>query len=987
MKKFVRNSLLVIAIFFSFTSKAQSIDTTTIEGLYQYIFNILDKTQVPTHYLEEYGVPVLTMGKYNGLLTDSNVVDINVWRTLYWQIASAYIGTGTNSFAAITNVNSTIRPLVNDSLPVPVPLLFANYNSVKSNAFTSNLLQIVNNQVKDVAGRPQSPYQQNNLFAAAPAIGYTNTGTARFIFKSNLFYTNSTATVNSISIDFANGTGYQPVTLNNAITVNYYDTGVMKLKIKLVLSDNTTSECYTNFYVAKANSHSQYQPLTYDANSWDLFQPFVPTINHSGGNVYVRYSRKGTERTITKPLIIVEGYDINHAAPDLAPNYTYKDFVDAITQEPGSYNFNGNLDDIAGYDLIFVDYKDGTDDIARNAALVEVVIAWVNSQKAANGSVEQNVVMGISMGGLVARYALADMTKSSITTGTRLLITHDSPHRGANVPLGLQYLIQMAGGVHLFSYNIRDVFPEYDEAINLLAEPATQQLLLYRAIGATTSVNNTFLNTTYRNMITFSPTDPQPAYSFVATSLGSQCGQSLFPAYQQLINSDVDAFAFFFPLLSYHFRTTVKAYALPNTGSTNLIASLLLKSKFKLFGLITISKQIYNNSAYAPGSQLPVDGTPGGKITLIDGTVPRVKIFGAFAWVNLFGYVFAYSGTLPKHFCFIPAGSALDVSPFNTNTFSQKFVSGINPNYPSTSKTYIAQETISSGVYNNDHPRFTARNAEWIYDQMENITNTLNCSTECSPDFSVSVSANPVCTNAVASIAGLSPSATVTWSATPSGIVSITPNGQQATVTKTSSGNVTITGTVNSCNSYSKTLHAGGYGSGDYPVSGPSSASCNSYVTYTTNQLPGATNYSWFYPGSWTYISGQGTYMLTLRTNNSSGNYQVGVRVANTCDAGGSPAIKNTYVSGCNYAFIVSPNPATTTITINTTAGNSKTNSSSSISEINIYDQLGNLKIHRIYNKIKNISLDVSNFPTGIYVIEIKDDTYKETQKLQILKN
>ncbi|HEU5366051.1 MAG TPA: hypothetical protein VFU62_10985 [Hanamia sp.] len=357
MKNFIRNFLLALAILCSSTSKAQ-IDTSTIEGLYQYIFNILDKNQIPTHYLGEYGAPIITMGKYNGLLTDSNTVDINVWRTLYWQIASAYVGTGTNSFTAITNVNSNIKPLVADTLPIPVPLLFAKYNSVRSDAFSLNLLQVVNNQVKDVAGRQQSPYLQNNLFAAAPVKAYTNTGTANFIFKPNLFYTNGTATISSISIDFADGAGYHPVTLNNAITVNYTDTGVKQLKIKLVLSDATTSECYSNFYVANVN-----QTQVYDANSYDLKQPFYADANQSGGNVYVRYSRKGTERTITKPLIIVEGYDINHVAPDIIENYSYKNFVNEIDNETPPFDFNGHLDDIAGYDLIFVDYNDGTDDI------------------------------------------------------------------------------------------------------------------------------------------------------------------------------------------------------------------------------------------------------------------------------------------------------------------------------------------------------------------------------------------------------------------------------------------------------------------------------------------------------------------------------------------------------------------------------------------------------------------------------------------------
>jgi hypothetical protein len=78
MKKIIRNFLIAFATFCSLPSKAQTIDTTTIEGLYQYIFNVLDKAQIPTHYLEEYGASVLAMGKYNGLLTDSNIVDITI---------------------------------------------------------------------------------------------------------------------------------------------------------------------------------------------------------------------------------------------------------------------------------------------------------------------------------------------------------------------------------------------------------------------------------------------------------------------------------------------------------------------------------------------------------------------------------------------------------------------------------------------------------------------------------------------------------------------------------------------------------------------------------------------------------------------------------------------------------------------------------------------------------------------------------------------
>lgn len=92
------------------------------------------------------------------------------------------------------------------------------------------------------------------------------------------------------------------------------------------------------------------------------------------------------------------------------------------------------------------------------------------------------------------------------------------------------------------------------------------------------------------------------------------------------------------------------------------------------------------------------------------------------------------------------------------------------------------------------------------------------------------------------------------------------------------------------------------------------------------------------------------------------------------------------------YYYSVSPNPATSIVTVNVaqnTALNSSTDAAKqlSFSTINIYDQTGNLKIHKLYNKMKSASLDISNLPTGIYVIEISDGAYKETQKLQILKN
>ena len=86
------NKLLLATILVAFAtalpkfSKAQAPDTSTIENLQRYVASPLNKSQVPTGFLEDYGAPFIPMAAYNGQLTDSNDVEINLWRLLYFQL-------------------------------------------------------------------------------------------------------------------------------------------------------------------------------------------------------------------------------------------------------------------------------------------------------------------------------------------------------------------------------------------------------------------------------------------------------------------------------------------------------------------------------------------------------------------------------------------------------------------------------------------------------------------------------------------------------------------------------------------------------------------------------------------------------------------------------------------------------------------------------------------------------------------------------------
>jgi len=1016
-KKFCLPAMLILSALFikPFTAKSQA-DTSTVQKLLQYIMQPLDKSQIPTGFLEEYGCPVVPMAVFNGTLTDSNRVDINIWRTLYFQMQTAWAKTTANPLPTINTVNATIKTNSGDTIAIPI--LLGSYNTVKSNAFSSNLLSYNSStkQVADVPGRSQSPYDIQNLFAASPIRSYTRNGSETFVVKNNMTWNNTGKTISQLQINFDNGEGFKTITIGTPFTINYADTGSKRWTIKATLSDATVQQCYSNYYVFKSSVSSRYTASGV-VPSWGTVSAVAGV--HSGARVTVYYSDRSNTNTLRKPLIIAEGYDPGAVIPELTGNYSSIDFIKAIN-EPQGYDFNGNLDDIAGYDLVFIDFNNGTDDIIRNAAVVQEVINRVNANKVNDtrwgGSIrQQNVVMGLSMGGLCARYALANMTKNfpATPTETRLLITHDSPHRGANVPLGMQYLIRMVGEANLFNTNVRDIFPQYDQAVSLLNEPATEQLLLYRSATATTMTNNTFLSGAYRSMISFTGADPAPSYRFIATSLGNECANPQFAPATNMLNINMRGFLFFFPLASYKLQTIAKINALPNSGSTDEIAKLKISSNFKLFGLINLSKDFYSNSGYAPGSQLAIDGVPGSTnpFATSSANIPTVNFYVPIPGVlNYFGYVSAQTNGTPNTFTFVPVGSALDISPYSSSTFSQKFANGINREYPSTSETYIAQETVSGdpAQTNNTHIRFTARNSHWLFNEMENLPNTLNCSNEC-PGSYVMQGDNSFCTTSTQyAVPGLQRGATIAWSATPSGIVNIqNPNASQTILTKSNNGTITLTATVsNTCGgtlTLSKTITVGS-ASFPYSVSGPSKANPSGGYTFSLSTTPSDKPVSgivWTIPSGWSIKMGQGTRNLKVTTGSSGGNVQVSFNDACstnwgtykfvTVGPGGpasdrialSPDSSDNVTANESGDWSISPNPARTVITIKQNVPPGVV----ALKEIKMFDLSGKLVKHkRLDTQSNQLELSVSELPAGVYIVELSNRVRRVQKRIVVIR-
>lgn len=171
---------------------------------------------------------------------------------------------------------------------------------------------------------------------------------------------------------------------------------------------------------------------------------------------------------LDKPIIILDGFDPGDSR-DIAGLYA-------------SLSFGGqNLADILraeGFDIVILNapiyttdgktIDGGSDYIQRNAMVLVEMIQQLNADKVGQ---EQLVVLGPSMGGLIARYALAYMEDNSLDSDTRLYISFDAPHRGANIPISLQYLI------NYFAEQVGDATAQ-QVVDQLLNSPAAKEMLI-----------------------------------------------------------------------------------------------------------------------------------------------------------------------------------------------------------------------------------------------------------------------------------------------------------------------------------------------------------------------------------------------------------------------------------------------------------------------------------------------------------------------------
>lgn len=758
----------VSLLVFNIASAQQEISTEYATQVTN-MFAPLDKARIPHKVLLDYGFEYTNIKAFNGILTDSTVVDAPTLKHIYNTIFSSRVTSATTGFIDPNNFENNWKT---NRIAGTIALsgLYYKYNAFINDAINLGKVNFVNNQFQDkfVGGIWQNPYQEFQAFAMAPAITKYEGLNFNVKIPSNIFYSNYQSFVQSIQIDFDNGNGFVIVPFNQNISVNYLTEGLKIWKYKLILTNGTSLLSQSKIEVTQgvdtipwgtATNTMTANATSSVASSTIYSHNITATKNYNGAFGTVKLTIDDTNNDgIRKPLIVAEGFDAGIILSPESVNgmNTYASFRNTVANggiELRSLIYNNNKQ----YDIIYVDWDNGVDYLQKNAFALEAVIAWINSVKIGT---EKNVVLGQSMGGVITRYALADMEQSSLDHKTRLFVSHDAPQQGANIPVSVQYMFR-----HLTNLYNQIPTPWGTQLVSIpflensiLDQPATKQMLM-NWVNPYSNIDNN-LSSNFYNELRNKGLVSSGGYPLncrnIAISNGAECGITQgFNAGDDLLSYNAGGGLPLWANLLTPVAAFIGASVTGNIGLAGITLVSLLpgssrynldffaksipygtgnviyngrisytKKFFKIFGWSpTITVNITNVQKNQPAGVLPLDYYAGGSYETTFFTSGVTLPTGIY---------------IRDRFNFIPTPSSLDIGKgnisLNDTDYKMAYVGAIPPIAPKNSPfanftTDFDKSNPSSS--NKTHISFNNRNGEWLAKELNLTAITTNCSYMC----------------------------------------------------------------------------------------------------------------------------------------------------------------------------------------------------------------------------------------------------------------
>jgi hypothetical protein len=332
-------------------------------------------------------VIVICLPAYNGVaLSDSTKTTYGTVIDLYTTIASCIVSMNAGA------PGSFLHPIYVDSLlqakrtagTITLEGLYYKYAQFASNAVTSNLITVSNNQLYDnyVNGVWQNPYQTETVFAVSPSINFYNsygTYSLKTILPDSLWLTNSADSINSITVDFGDGNGNVTLTPNQLINITYASGGKKTWLFSLNLKSGTILQSQTDILLDSASTSTAvnrkhttsglcrtrinfnhfYYGFPQKPQVQFISTPLSNISKRNGGGEYgyITISYANQDQVMRKPFIVVEGFDPGYITDpeQLLGGRTLQDFLDDNNPaNGGSSLLNGLL--TSDYDIIYLDW-------------------------------------------------------------------------------------------------------------------------------------------------------------------------------------------------------------------------------------------------------------------------------------------------------------------------------------------------------------------------------------------------------------------------------------------------------------------------------------------------------------------------------------------------------------------------------------------------------------------------------------------------------
>lgn len=266
----------------------------------------------------------------------------------------------------------------------------------------------------------------------------------RFKLASALWVSNGPRP-ESVEADFGDGQGYRSLGWDEPVEIDFAGDLSPRITLRARFAGGPRSATFL-FRIAEPREQAFGSASEVFPAGEDRSQKIPAAIPYNGqiyhGVCHCYFGEGNRSGRLRRPILVAEGF----------PGGNHHDVIYDVFNgnTPGGWNSHAQLADALrkrGYDVVVLTFDTVGAPIQGNAFVYIAALQWMYGDMGYQNTI---AAAGGSMGGLIARYALtyAEFGPEAHRVNFHYvdkLITFDSPHTGANVPLGVQYTARFFG--------------------------------------------------------------------------------------------------------------------------------------------------------------------------------------------------------------------------------------------------------------------------------------------------------------------------------------------------------------------------------------------------------------------------------------------------------------------------------------------------------------------------------------------------------------